>query len=262
MASTRYDKRKGPHLSNLVSEQLFALQREQLLKEVIWLRNGENLLDFNDAAPQLHQQLQTCNILESCPFPPHPLKFTASNSAFSNKSSQARSKPGQFPFSNVELLSLKKSYSEQPNALVVPAVFDQAISDAQILTRMSALQRDGLVVNMKGLRAENYEQPETFRDVLHSEMTAVANFMMENRRETQANAKKLVKVCFFSLFCGLSVCVSIFIVLFFSFLFSFPLFFLFDCFLFLFRFLFSDFFSFFFFFFSLILTGLGITTFS
>lgn len=165
-------------------------QRAVLLKELMWIKNGENLLDFNpDTAPNPNIPMP-----QPPAWVPTPALQPVKIASTPQRAPQTRSKPGHFPFSAAELLALKRSYYDQPNPLQTPTVIQEATKDSQTLMRMSALSRDGLVKGSSVKQAPEYIQSDLFRDLLHQDIEEAATKMRENRADVQIQCKKLAKV--------------------------------------------------------------------
>jgi hypothetical protein len=163
----------------------------ELAKELVYLTSPEDhpLLEYRETPELLRRacsyRIPYFSAYVTC------FRFSHRCSPKGTPSSKLRS---GLPFSTVSLLTIKDSFSHQPNPLEVGEVLTQAREDAEKLHRFSTLQYEGLLQCRRVVRSAEPAIPENRRDVLHKEVEWMASFMKEERERKKAEIKKTAKV--------------------------------------------------------------------
>lgn len=161
----------------------------ELAKELVFLTtpSSPSLLDYKET-PDLLRRTANYRIPY---FPGYiHLQFCLTSSTKGPKDRD----PSELPFTTSNLLSIKDSFSHQPNPLEVGAVLQQAREDAKALVRVSELQSDGLLQSKRVTRSTEPPIGENRRDVLHKEVEWMAEYIKDERERKIQESKKTGKV--------------------------------------------------------------------
>jgi hypothetical protein len=175
------------------------LSKSTLVKELLWLKNNNQLLDYDDNSKQLLQEVQTVQNLKWLTPYYQTLPFTSTSSNARLQTPLARSKTlgssFKLPFTTNEVISFKNSYSHQPNIIDhIDEVADQSRKDSYVLKRVSELEKKGLmrsrVIPMTGKQIESSSN----RAALHVEMEQIAEIFAERRAEKLERLQTIAEV--------------------------------------------------------------------
>jgi E1A-binding protein p400 len=156
------------------------LAKAGLVKELLWLKNND-LVDYDENSKQLLQEVRTVlNLKWKTPYPQS--NFVTNGST--PRSARNKSASGPLPFTNHELLSMKQSYSHQPNPVeLIDDVAEQARKDSYIIKRVSELEQSGLMRSRVIPKTGRKIAEDGHSTALLNEMVEVAAIFAERKRE-------------------------------------------------------------------------------
>ena len=152
---------------NLISKVISIRERE--LRELLFLQGGGNLLDYKEGDSSLNQQLEQYHERHSIARP-----NTGTSDALD---------------STTNAISSLLSTNTDKNANII----EKATKDAEILKRVSELQREGLWSTKRLPKLPEPPRTKVHWDYLLAEMTWLANDFKEERKWKQVLARKVSK---------------------------------------------------------------------